>query len=199
MNIKPLATILIALSLCLSAAAQEEKQLDCSASLNPQTPYNQTLLGCPIANTPNNVAARALSGINFGGNAPTVKQCELDLASWKQAGSDWYAREKTANYKTFKEHEEQNPRPITQLSTDELYRRSYEAGLCTLYIGLEPQRLRKEAKKVTPLLLDRMDTLREEREDMLEQHTEILGEQLSRAEHVVDRHFAWGDLRNQKD
>ena len=63
----------------LFVTAQEQK-LDCSQSLDPRTSFGQVLLGCPAANTPNNVAARAIFNAKSGFPPPTIKQCQVDLA-----------------------------------------------------------------------------------------------------------------------
>jgi hypothetical protein len=85
---------LIFLSFAGSASAQD-KPLDCAKALDPKTPYGEIQIGCPsMANTPNNVAAAAITGIRWSGVNPTVKQCQVDLASWKQEREDWAEREK---------------------------------------------------------------------------------------------------------
>jgi hypothetical protein len=72
-HIAPFAIILAA----VLVQAQEPK-LDCSKSLDPSTPYGQTLIGCPRAGTPNNIAGGKLSDDL---EMPSLGQCRADLAS----------------------------------------------------------------------------------------------------------------------
>ena len=180
----------------MTVVAQEP--LDCSRSLDPRTPYHQTLIGCPIANTPNNLAAKTISDTKWKGAAPTVKQCQVDLTAWLQADDDWNKRERVRIAKKSVDREE-NPLPITLLSVEELYRRSQESSLCVLYLSAEATRsLDSAKKKLTPLAIQTYDGLQQQVTDMLRERANILGEQLSRAESVIDQHFLWNDLLTAK-
>jgi hypothetical protein len=180
------------------AHAQEKAPLDCSKNLDPHTPYMELLIGCPkMANTPNNVAAQAIKPI--GDPPPTVKQCQADLAAWKQADDDWLAKEKTL-ISNGALPINANPRPDTLLSVEELYRRSREANLCVLYLGEEKERVRSESKQKPMAQVQKvLWALEDEQNDLRNKRTDFLVEQLSRAESVIDKHLLWDDLRATKN
>lgn len=155
-----------------------------------QIPFFKQKIGVEYPATPNNIAARKLFDASQYA-LPTLAQCRADLRAWMQADRDWQDRLKKANCEGCTL---QYPSPIELLSTEELYRRTAEASLCSSVIAQAGMKSAKDMSATPDKRRNVWENALLDELDMNAKEVAFLKESLSRAEHVIDSHFLWEEF-----